>query len=80
MEAAPRPKGQGVDDEWRRHPALRGRVLMMGISKELMAPGAMTLPGGKLWNLSNNVVVSFCASRQRASSRRKKVEVEHARA
>ena len=48
MEAAPRPKGQGVDeDEWRRHPALRGRVLMKAVYdwlyKELMARGAMTL-------------------------------------
>ena len=32
MEAAPRPKGQGVDDdEWRRRPALRGRVLMEAV-------------------------------------------------
>ena len=32
MEAALRPKGQSVDeDEWRWHPALRGRVLMEAV-------------------------------------------------
>ena len=48
--------------------------------KELMAPGAMTLPGGKLWNLSDNLLKSFYASRQVAGSGRKKVEVERTRA
>ena len=31
MEAALRPKGQSVDDDEWRHPALRGRVLMEAV-------------------------------------------------
>ena len=66
-------------------PALLSRVLLIGavydwLYKELMAPGAMSLPGGKLWNLSDHLLKSFYASRQWASSGLKKVEVEHTRA
>ena len=31
-----------------------GRAAVEGAYEELMALGAMTLPGGKLWNLSKN--------------------------